>query len=302
MSPSNASPATPSAEESILKIDSRQFSEKFNKQHFVVEHGLANHPLFEFSRLTELAEEVAGKWPNDLYFDGGVKDIGARWNGNQDKSSVGKVMERIETADAWVLMNSAERHPEYAKVLDRCIGDVLELSGPQLKKKIRRTQMAIFITSPNRLSTYHIDSECNFLLQIRGRKEISVFDRNDREVLPESEIERSWIVDTNAAKYKPHLQNRADVVALAPGNGVHIPVNAPHWVQNGNNLSISAAILYHSWNSDYANVYGANYFLRKLGLDPTPPFRSRVLDTLKQPLGAAFIAVHTARHGPVRRY
>jgi hypothetical protein len=163
--------------------------------------------------------------------------------------------------------------------------------------------MAIFITSPNRLSTYHIDSECNFLLQIRGRKEISVFDRYDREVLPEEEIERSWAADTNAAIYKPELQSHADVVTLAPGIGVHIPVNAPHWVQNGSDISVSVAILYHWWNSAYANVYAANYLLRKkFHMTPTPPFRSPLLDAIKQPVGAAFLWARNLRHGPLRKY
>jgi hypothetical protein len=137
----------------------------------------------------------------------------------------------------------------------------------------------------------------------RGRKEISIFNRYDREVLPEDEIERSWAADTNAAIYKPELQSRADVVTLSPGVGVHIPVNAPHWVQNGGDISVSAAILYHWWNSAYANVYAANYVLRtKFRITPTPPFRSAVLDAVKQPVGAAFLWARNRRHGPLRQY
>ena len=162
--------------------------------------------------------------------------------------------------------------------------------------------MAIFITSPKRLSSYHIDSECNFLLHLRGRKQISIFSKYDREVLPEEEIERSWTVDTNAAIYKPTLQDHAHVVTLEPGMGVHIPVNAPHWVQNGDEISISVAILYHWWNSDYANLYAANYYLRKLGMRPRPPFRSPVVDALKQPLGAGALGLRRALRGPLRQY
>src|SRR5438270_332982 len=82
----------------------------------------------------------------------------------------------------------------------------------------------IFITSPLRVSSYHIDRECNFLLQIRGAKTIHVFDQNDREVLSEQELESFWTVDNNAAVYKPQLQNRANSYLLQPGCGVHIPV------------------------------------------------------------------------------
>ena len=288
--------------EPLLKIDPAEFNRNFNQRNFLVEHRLQDHPLFEIPRLLELAKEVAEKWPDDLYYDRGVTNVGARWEMN-NAFPIDETIRNIESCGAWIDLKSAERNPEYAKVLDNCISDLLQVSGRRLKAKMRRTQMAIFITSPNRLSTYHIDSECNFLLQIRGRKEISVFSRYDREVLPEEEIERSWAADTNAAIYKPGLQSHADVVTLSPGIGVHIPVNAPHWVQNGGEISVSAAILYHWWNSAYANVYAANYVLRKkFHMIPTPPFRSSALDLVKQPVGAAFLWARNLRHGPLRKY
>ena len=287
----------------ILKIDPVQFESKFNEQHFLVGHALGGHPLFQIPRLLELAKEIAEKWPKDLYYDRGVTNVGERWAMKSNSFPVDETIRNIESCGAWIDLKSVERNPEYAKLLDSCISDLLQVSGRQLKKKMRRTQMAIFITSPNRLSTYHIDSECNFLLQIRGRKEISLFSKYDRDVLPEEEIERSWAADTNAAKYKPELQSHADVVTLSPGIGVHIPVNAPHWVQNGGEISVSAAILYHWWNRAYANVYAANYVLRKqFQIAPTPPFQSKLLDAVKQPLGAAFLWARDARYGRLRQY
>jgi hypothetical protein len=301
--PKSVPQSVSNAYQPVLRIDSSQFASKFNKQHFLVEHSLQAHPLFEIPRLLKLAKEVAEKWPEDLYYDCGVTDIGQRWDMKNNKFQVDEAMSNIESSGAWIDLKSAERSPEYGKLLDKCISDLLQISGRQLKKKMRRTQLAIFITSPNRVSTYHIDSECNFLLQIRGNKKISLFSKYDREVLPEEEIERSWAADPNAAIYKLELQNHADVVTLSPGAGVHIPVNAPHWVQNGAEVSVSAAILYHWWNREYANVYAANYILRKkLHINPTPPFRSTLLDAIKQPLGAAYLRQRNARHGPLRQY
>jgi len=167
---------------------------------------------------------------------------------------------------------------------------------------MRRREVIIFVTSPRRISTYHIDSETNFLLQVHGEKDISIFSKYDREVLPEDEIERFWCEDNNAAVYKPQLQHRADVVRLVPGNGVHIPVNAPHWVQNDNNISVSVSINYHSWDSEYAHLYCANHFLRKkLGLTPTPPRQSPLLDSFKRPVGALLLKYKDMRHGPIRK-
>jgi hypothetical protein len=153
--------------------------------------------------------------------------------------------------------------------------------GPQIEPMIMQEDIIIFVTSPKRVSTYHIDRECNFLLQIRGTKTLHVFDREDREVLSEEEIERFWTVDHNAAAYKPHLQNRATSYRLTPGTGVHIPVNCPHWLENDDNVSVSLSVNFQFKDSVRANPYRANFLLRKIGLHPTPPGKSAALDSLK---------------------
>jgi len=298
--------AAPPSEErpgsGLLDIPRAVFRERFNKRQFIVHHALSANPLFELSRLIELAKATEASRPSDLYYDAGVTDINERWGTSPCSMSVEETIERITSAGAFIILKRAEYDPAYAKLLNGCMSDLLEISGRELERKMRRKEVIIFITSPNRVTTYHIDSECNFLLQIRGKKEISVFQNTDREVLPEEEIERFWTVDKNAAYYKPELQSHADVITLEPGNGVHIPVNSPHWVQNGNNISISVSINYSSWNWDYANVYCFNYYLRKrFGLNPTPPFKYPLLDNLKRPVGGAILRYKDWRYGPVRK-
>ena len=88
-------------------------------------------------------------------------------------------------------------------------------------------------------------------------------------------------MDFNAAVYKPQFQNRAVSYKLAPGRGVHIPVNCPHWIENDDNVSISLSVNFQFKDSFRANPYRANFLLRKFGLQPTPPGRSPILDSLK---------------------
>jgi hypothetical protein len=269
----------------MMALDRDEFHEKFNRRHFVFRHHLADHPLFKLPRLIELARNTAATRADDLYYDAGVKDIGQRWGVSPVPFPVDETIDRIQNAGAWIVLKRAENDPSYAAVLDRCMSDVLEVSGRELARRMRRTEAIVFITSPNRLTTYHIDSENNFLLQLSGTKEINLFRAEDREVTTEQEVERFYSVDTNSAIYKPHLQHRADVLTLEPGIGVHIPVNAPHWLRNGDNISISVSINYHSYDSERAAIYRTNYYLRRIGLNPTPPFRSPMLDELKRPVG-----------------
>ena len=286
----------------MIELDPETFRERFNKRCFVLRHALAGHPLFELPRLIELARDTAAQRRDDLYYDAGVTDVNERWGKSPCRFPIDETLHRIESAGAFIILKRADSDPAYRELLERCMSDLLEVSGRELEKKMRRKEVIIFITSPRRISTYHIDSETNFLLQVRGEKDISIFSKYDREVLPEEEIERFWIADRNAAVYKPQLQHRAEVIRLVPGNGVHIPVNCPHWVQNDDNISVSVSINYHSWDRDYAHLYCANYYLRrKLCIRPTPTWRSPLLDAVKRPVGALLLRYKDARYGSVRK-
>jgi hypothetical protein len=120
---------------------------------------------------------------------------------------------------------------------------------------------------------------------------MNVFDRNDRDVTTEQELETFWSKDNNAGKYKPEFQDRAYVFEMRPGTGVHIPVNSPHWLKTYNEVSISFSISYQYKDTRRKHVYQANYYLRKMGLNPTPPGKSALLDNTKRAAVAAGFAV-----------
>jgi hypothetical protein len=128
---------------------------------------------------------------------------------------------------------------------------------------------------------YHVDPICNFLMQVSGEKKIHIFDRNDREVLPEEDLERYWSVENYSVTYQPEFESRAEVFPMLPGNGVHIPLNCPHWLENGPNVSISLSINYHYKDDLRKNIYQANYYLRKMGMKPNPLGNSRLVDAMK---------------------
>jgi hypothetical protein len=265
-----------------LDADPQLFAEKFDRAAFSFRHRLAHHPLFEFDRLLGLAKLMA-RDPADVYYDAGDVRIDQRWDETPACDlPVDELLRRIETAGAWIILRRAEKDPEYAALLDACLAEIEELSGRDVRRIMKVRNAIVFINSPHRVSTYHIDRECNCLLQVRGTKTISVFDRYDRAVLPEEEIERFWTVDNNAAVYKPQYQSRAAVFELTPGAGVHVPVNAPHWVKNGPEVSVSVSINFQYHDEHLADVYRANHWLRRLGLRPVPPQRSPLADHLKR--------------------
>ncbi|MGH9734689.1 MAG: cupin-like domain-containing protein [Candidatus Acidiferrales bacterium] len=276
-----AAPCVP-VEERWIDADREDFRRRFDRLSFELQHRLSTHALFQLPALMQLAERTLKRKPSDLYYDMGSIQVGQRWDRVPDrKFSAEQALQRIENCGAWFIFRSTQTDPEYKIFLDRGLAELKELIGGNIDSQILREDIIIFVTSPKRISAYHIDRECNFLLQIRGTKTIHVFDREDREVLPETEIERFWSVDHNAALYKPHLQDRARSYRLRPGNGVHIPVNCPHWVQNDDNVSVSLSVNFQFKDRKRANIYRANFLLRRLGLKPTPPGKSQTLDSVK---------------------
>jgi hypothetical protein len=277
-------------------VPSNTFKEKFNQSPFLFEHKLANHPLFTLPRLLELALETRAKRPQELYYDAGHNvGIGTKWNEMGERPPLEEAFERIDTAGSWITIHQAQLNPAYGAVFNECMREFETLTGLDFKKMMRVEDALIFITSPNRTTTYHIDRECNFLLQIRGEKTIYMFDQRDKDVVPETELEAFWAVNKNAGTYKPELQERSTPYRLVPGNGIHIPINDPHWLQNDNNVSVSLSVNFTLKDSERANLYRANYFLRKAGLKPAPPFTSPVADGLKNAMmSASYVPARSA--------
>lgn len=286
---------------SVLNGDPSAFRAKFDRQPFALSHALANHPLFELPRLLELAEFLK-RDPHNVTFDAGEIRVEQRWNQRpRNPYTLREALERIECTGAWVILKHAESSPEYGDVMNAVLDDVERLSGRSLRSAIKHPEAQIMITSPRRITPYHFDNECNVLLQIRGEKDLFVFDQTDREVLTDAELERFWVGDWNAGEYKARCQEKAHQFRLAPGKAVHIPVNAPHWVRNDANVSVSLSINFEWKDESLFNVYRANYFLRKAGLRPTPPGHSRLKDRTKHAvMAAAFVPARNLAKDAVR--
>jgi hypothetical protein len=271
----------PHVPERLYSVERAKFAENFNRRPFMLDHSLSSHPAFTMDRLHSLLERSL-PIPNKVYWNAGKKRIDQRWNDRPGRDfSIDEAFRRIRETDAWIIIFGADRDPEIHDLLEKGLAEVQEMTGIPLSKEAKSRQSIMFITSPHRITEYHIDKECSLLLQIHGKKTIHIFDQNDREVLTEPELEKFWTVDNNAAIYKKDLQSRATSFLLEPGKAVHIPINAPHWLENGDDISVSVNQNFEYKNDKLANIYRANYYLRKMGVSPLPPGRSLLHDRMK---------------------
>lgn len=274
------------SETSLIELDPQLFAAYFDKKPFHVGHGLGDHRLFALPRLMELAGSLPEAF---VEYNGGNLPVGASAaqtprNGLSPEETV----RRIAECGSWMVLKRVEQSPDYGALLDRCLDEVAAQAGAAVPKMLRREGF-IFLSSPGSLTPFHLDPEHNFLLQISGTKTVNMWDRGDRFVLPDRELETfySAFVHRNLP-WRDVFQTTAWQVPLSPGQGLHFPVAVPHWVKNGPAVSISFSITFRSESSASRElVYRANARLRKLGLSPRPPGESTLLDSTKRVAFAA---------------
>lgn len=286
-----------------IECDPQQFAANFNRLPFEVTHSLASNPLFDVEHLVALSQRVeARRTPHrpfgDIYSNIGEVGPGMKAvEGHRPSMPASELLKRIEDSQAWVTLEHVEREEGYREVLQQCICDLLELSGKEVLKKVKWFDAILFVTSPHRVTHYHVDRECAWLVQLHGDKEIHLFDKRDKEIVPDEELERFWNVDNGAGTYKPQFEDRAMVFHMRPGTGVHIPVNCPHWLKNGSEVSVSMNVNFQFRDELWGNIYKANYYLRRLGMKPSSPGLHPFRDHLKSEAYTAMQHLNHLRKG-----
>jgi len=269
----------------VRREEEATYRDNYNRRPFVLRHKLAGHPLLQLSHLTRVAQSLAQTHPDHLYYNVGNLGIGHGWDSTSERPfSASEAIQRIESADAWMILRRVQILPEYGELLDSILGEIHELSGRDLDHQTMDRNISIIVTSPKRITPYHMDADCNYLLQLDGRKTAYVFDGADRSVVTATELERFYLGDVNAAQYREASQAGAWRFEMTPGMGIHVPVTFPHWVENADNVSISASLNFRFTDRTVPDIYRVNHYLRKLGFNP-----DRVGD------GAKKLAIKTLR-------
>ncbi|MGO8858429.1 MAG: cupin-like domain-containing protein [Steroidobacteraceae bacterium] len=276
----------PSAGGRLLSAQPLEFRQKFNVKPFQFKHTFANSPLFSLSHLAVVAERMLARGDLEKFVARSAKTAlcDARFKDMPLKAKMAETVGQLAESKIWLKISSAHTaDPEYNEFLQQVLREVEELSDQPLHEMITWSALTVFLASPGVTTPYHIDHESNFLFQVQGSKDVSLHDPNERDVVPEVQLERFYAGDFEAAQYRPELQYRATVFHLDPGRAVHHPPLAPHWVQNGNDVSVSVSIGICLQSIDrVARVYQVNHLLRRCGLEPTPPGKSKLRDGLKK--------------------
>ncbi|MBC7690579.1 MAG: cupin-like domain-containing protein [Methylotenera sp.] len=260
----------------------------------LVRHSLAKHPLLQMPRLLELALQLP---PEQLRYYSGcqipvTQNFETVAKTYPNGLSLEETLRHMETAGSYVFLRKVHTHPLYRDLMNEVVEDIEALihkssigaiAGKKVKPQVERAEAWVFISSPGAVTPYHRDHESNFLLQISGKKNVNVWNPLDRSVCPEEESE--FLHGEHSLEktlYGPDYQPKAIVYELSAGQGAFMPFTAPHWVKNGDEVSISMSITYHTQETDrIRNIYRMNHALRKRGMTPNTVGQSPLLDSAK---------------------
>jgi hypothetical protein len=100
----------------------------------------------------------------------------------------------------------------------------------------------------------------------------------------DAEVEQAELERIYAGGHRniEQLPDTVDKYELRPGDGVYVRPDAPHFVVNGPETSISLSITWRtSTTKRTARVHRANGRLRRLHVTPAPPGRRVAVDRVK---------------------
>ncbi len=259
---------------------------------FKLRHDLAGDPLFSLEAIATLATDLPADKVDYNRANLPVDVAGAPIPGNG--LTPAQTVHEIETCGSWMVLKGMELVPAYAALLDELVDELARLSGLSPKAFSHRVALG-FVTSPGGVTPYHLDSEHNFLLQMRGHKTMTILPHTATTTPQDIEISPS---KSRYIEYRAAFAPLAKTFELTAGDAVCVPFNDPHYVQNGNEVSVSMGITFHDMETwQRRKVATVNHTLRRIGLAQPRPGTRPTADKAKV---AAYDAVN-ALMDPIRR-
>ncbi|ALR20002.1 MULTISPECIES: cupin-like domain-containing protein [Sphingobium] len=222
------------------------FTAAYPDQAAPLTHDLVDHPLLTLAALADLAERMPA---GSVEYNLGALPLGVRPDETPSNGlTLGETIRTIETNGSWAVLKNVERDAIYGALLDQALAElepmVARRTGPMLHR-----EAFIFLSSPGSVTPFHMDPEHNILLQIRGTKTMTVFPARDEELVPPCKSEDFHNGGHRNLEWRDAFLSRGIPVLLEPGDAIHVPVKAPHFVQNGSAVSISLSITWRSERS-----------------------------------------------------
>ncbi len=261
----------------LVNLDETGFGEAFRQRQPVqFHHAVADHPLLTLEGIADLADAL----PRDSIIYDTADQALLVPEGGPPRGLLGRpgdVIRHLDENRSWLTLLNIEQHPAYAKLMNDCLDEIEPyIAGRGVD--MRRRVGFVFVSSPNSTTPAHFDIEHSLITQMYGQKRLT-FGRFETPQAERHEVVRYW--DGSHGRIEA-LPPELASFELTRGVGVYIPPITPHWVRNGNAVSISVTLTFFTPDTDRESLVQAfNARLRRVHLSPRWPGDSPVVDRTK---------------------
>ncbi len=228
-------------------------------------HALSQSPLFSLNALAQAALQLPASSIERRHSGGGAG--GAFPMQTQCPLSIDEHILAIAHNPGWIMLAKIEQIPAYAQLMQ----DVLASYAPVIKTAtgaLCNPIGFIFISSKGAITPCHFDPEYNLFMQVAGAKNFTTFPAQP-PLITDHFNETYHMSGNNMVPYDAARAHLGTCHAMVPGDGLFIPYKAPHWVEVGDDLSISLSITWRSdWSYEQEYAHRFNSKLRIWGITP----------------------------------
>lgn len=247
-----------------------EFAAAYPEQPTTFAHNLCDHPLMQIEALAALAERLPAASIEHAYAE---QPIGIEGKPPVPSISAADAIRQIDASGCWVALSFIEQDEAYRALLMQVIEELRPAIEPRTGM-IHKPAAFVFVTSPGGTTPYHFDPEHNILLQIRGSKVMTQFPPADPAYSPSEAHETYHTGGPRELRWRDEMLAGGRPFPIGPGEGLIVPVMAPHFVKNGPEVSVSLSITWRSeWSYNESAAHAFNSLLRKVGLEPRRPGR-----------------------------
>ncbi|MBC7538414.1 MAG: cupin-like domain-containing protein [Bacteriovorax sp.] len=256
-----------------------------DREPFKFNHQLLGHPALSLESLAKIIPELSSE---KVMYSKGLNDLSVNFddalNEENKEKNFSEVIDSIRTTNSYIALRNLENHKAFKDLYKDLMVDV---SGLLMSNGTGTSPLEpmlwIFIASPNAVTPFHFDRTSNFLMQIRGSKEVAIFPPRIEEIISAKNTEAYLDWSGGLPPWKQELDVHANKFQFNSGEAIHIPYVSGHYVKNGaEDISISLSFLFHSEETlRWSNAMKLNNRLRRLGLNPSPIGFSPRVDSFK---------------------
>ena len=235
-----------------------------------LQHQLTTHPLLTIDALANLAAALPA---SEIEYNPGDIPIGIAPEAvPKARLGVVETIRNIGQSGSWVALKRIEQVPAYHDLLHDVLGELHDVVKPRTGT-MQGLEGFIFISSPGSVTPFHFDPEHNILLQVMGEKTMTVFPVEDEALLGAQAHELFHLGKHHRnLPWSDEFAAKGQAIHIGPGEAIHVPCKAPHWVKNGAHPSVSLSVTWRSeWSYAEADARAFNHLLRKFGLHPASP-------------------------------